>query len=151
MEDNFGYLFAGFAIGWGIFMGLAYWIYRRVACVGQDIEEMKRARGAYSDKYPMATDSHVDPAIEAYTPWLSPRKKTIAGAIVIAIALATFISLSIIFLVITREDNAGYLYAGFTIGWGIFIGLICWVYRRVALVSQDVGWLNRARYTHSHD
>ena len=31
MEDNFGYLFAGFAIGWGIFMGLAYWIYRRVA------------------------------------------------------------------------------------------------------------------------
>ena len=30
-------------------MGLAYWIYRRVARVGQDIEEMKRARGTRSD------------------------------------------------------------------------------------------------------
>ena len=49
MEDNFGYLFAGFAIGWGIFMGLAYWIYRRVARVGQDIEEMKQSRGPRSD------------------------------------------------------------------------------------------------------
>ena len=49
MEDNFGYLFAGFAIGWGIFMGLAYWIYRRVARVGQDIEEMKRTRVPSSD------------------------------------------------------------------------------------------------------
>ena len=49
MEDNFGYLFAGFAIGWGIFMGLAYWIYRRVARVGQDIEDMKRADNRSSD------------------------------------------------------------------------------------------------------
>ena len=30
-------------------MGLAYWIYRRVARVGQDIEEMKRARVPRSD------------------------------------------------------------------------------------------------------
>ena len=49
MEDNFGYLFAGFAIGWGIFMGLAYWIYRRVVRVGQDIEDMKRAGIPRSD------------------------------------------------------------------------------------------------------
>ena len=41
----------------------------------------------------MAADSHADPTIEAYTPWLSPRKKTIAGGIVLTIALATIISL----------------------------------------------------------
>ena len=44
MEDNFGYLFAGFTIGWALFMGLAYWIYRRVVKVRQDLEELKRAR-----------------------------------------------------------------------------------------------------------
>ncbi len=41
----------------------------------------------------MVTDSRPDPAIEAYTPWLSPRKKTILGGIVLLIALATIISL----------------------------------------------------------
>lgn len=44
MEDNFGYLFAGFTIGWGLFMGLTYWIYRRVLKVSQDIEEIKRSQ-----------------------------------------------------------------------------------------------------------
>lgn len=41
----------------------------------------------------MVTDSRPDPAIEAYTPWLSPRKKTILGGLVLLIALATIISL----------------------------------------------------------
>ena len=41
----------------------------------------------------MVTDSRPDPAIEAYTPWLSPRKKTIAGGVVLLIALAAIISL----------------------------------------------------------
>ena len=49
MEDNFGYLFAGFAIGWAVFMGLAYWIYRRVARVGQEVEEIRRSRSSEAD------------------------------------------------------------------------------------------------------
>lgn len=40
----------------------------------------------------MASDSQADLAIKAYTPWLSPRKKTIAGGIVLLLALATVIS-----------------------------------------------------------
>ena len=44
MEDNFGYLVAGFAIGWAVFMGLTYWIYRKVTRVGHEIEEMRRSR-----------------------------------------------------------------------------------------------------------
>lgn len=49
MEDNFGYLFAGFAIGWGVFMGLAYWIYRRVVRVGQEIEDIRQSRSSETD------------------------------------------------------------------------------------------------------
>ena len=41
----------------------------------------------------MAAESRGDPALEAYTPWLSPRKKTIAGAAVLIIALAAVISI----------------------------------------------------------
>lgn len=41
----------------------------------------------------MVTESRPDPAIEAYTPWLSPRKKTILGGVVLLIALATIVSL----------------------------------------------------------
>jgi len=41
----------------------------------------------------MVSESRPDPAIEAYTPWLSPRKKTILGGAVLLIALATIISL----------------------------------------------------------
>ena len=41
----------------------------------------------------MTSDSRTDPAIEAYTPWLSPRKKTIVGGVVLILALATIISL----------------------------------------------------------
>ncbi|MEE9248110.1 MAG: hypothetical protein V3U79_05370 [Dehalococcoidia bacterium] len=44
MEDNFGYLLAGFTIGWALFMGLAYWTYRKVMRVRQDIDDLKRAR-----------------------------------------------------------------------------------------------------------
>ena len=50
MEDNFGYLVAGFAIGWAIFMGLAYWIYRRVLRVGQDMEDIRRSRASGTDE-----------------------------------------------------------------------------------------------------
>ena len=49
MEDNFGYLFAGFAIGWAMFMGLGYWIYRRVVRVGQDIKEIRQSRSSGTD------------------------------------------------------------------------------------------------------
>ena len=41
----------------------------------------------------MASDSRTDPAIDAYTPWLSPRKKIIVGGVVLILALATIISL----------------------------------------------------------
>ena len=41
----------------------------------------------------MAADSHPDSIIEVYTPWLSPRKKTVLGGAVLLIALAAIISL----------------------------------------------------------
>lgn len=46
MEDNFGFLFAAFAIGWALFMGLVYWIYRKVVRVRQEVNELKRAKEA---------------------------------------------------------------------------------------------------------
>ena len=40
----------------------------------------------------MVGEQQADAAIEAYSPWLTPRKKTIAGGVVLALALAAIIS-----------------------------------------------------------
>jgi hypothetical protein len=44
MEDNFGYLIAAFGIGWALFMGLAYWNYRRIIRLRHEVDELKQAR-----------------------------------------------------------------------------------------------------------
>ncbi|MFQ5933795.1 MAG: hypothetical protein ACE5KI_04060 [Dehalococcoidia bacterium] len=43
--DNFGFLFGAFAIGWAVFMGLGFWLYRKVLRMRQEVDDLKRQRG----------------------------------------------------------------------------------------------------------
>ncbi len=40
--ENFNFLFAAFAVGWALFMGLTFWLYRKVLRMRQEIKELKR-------------------------------------------------------------------------------------------------------------
>jgi hypothetical protein len=42
--ENFGFLFGAFTAGWALFMGLGFWVYRKVLRIRQDLNELKQHR-----------------------------------------------------------------------------------------------------------